>query len=108
LPKQDDVIEAGGVVVECLPNAMFRVLLKRGPFPEGHEILARAGGRLKKYSIRVIPGDEVDVEVTPYDLEKGRIVFRQSGTGGKRKNSQGGTQEPEKEQSDGSSTPNLI
>ena len=85
LSKQDDIIEACGVVEECLPNAMFRVLLTKGPFPEGHEILARAGGRLKKYSIRVIPGDEVSVEVSPYDLKKGRIVFRQSG--GSRQNS---------------------
>lgn len=75
------MIEAEGVVEECLPNAMFRVRLTQGPFPENHEILARAGGRLKKYSIRVIPGDEVTVEISPYDLTKGRIVFRNSGTG---------------------------
>lgn len=80
LAKQDDVIEAEGIVEECLPNAMFRVRLTEGPFPKDHEILARAGGRLKKYSIRVIPGDEVTVEVSPYDLTKGRIVFRHSGS----------------------------
>lgn len=80
MAKQDDVIEAEGIVEECLPNAMFRVKLTTGPFPENHEIQARAGGRLKKYSIRVIPGDEVSVEVSPYDLMKGRIVFRKSGS----------------------------
>lgn len=80
LAKQDDVLEAEGVVEECLPNAMFRVRLTEGPFPEDHIILARAGGRLKKYSIRVIPGDAVTVEVSPYDLTKGRIVFRHSGS----------------------------
>lgn len=64
---------------ECLPNAMFRVRLTQGPFPQGHEILARIGGKLKKHSIRVIPGDEVMVEISPYDLQKGRIVYRNSG-----------------------------
>ncbi len=82
LAKQDDVIEAEGIVEECLPNAMFRVCLTEGPFPKGHEILARIGGKLKKYSIRVIPGDEVTVEISPYDLKKGRIVYRNSGPKG--------------------------
>lgn len=82
LAKNDDVIEAEGIVEECLPNAMFRVRLTEGPFPENYEILARAGGRLKKYSIRVIPGDSVTVEISPYDLTKGRIVFRHSGNSG--------------------------
>jgi translation initiation factor IF-1 len=59
---------------------MFRVKLTKGPFPENHEIKARAGGRLKKYSIRVIPGDEVTVEISVYDLTKGRIIYRQSGS----------------------------
>jgi len=78
LAKQDDTIEAEGIVEESLPNAMFRVRLTEGPFPEGHEILGRAGGRLKKYSIRIIPGDAVTVEISPYDLKKGRIVYRHS------------------------------
>lgn len=62
-----------------LPNAMFRIKLTEGPFPEDHEILARAGGKLKKHSIRVIVGDLVTVEVSPYDLTKGRITFRHGG-----------------------------
>jgi len=74
------MIEAEGIVEECLPNATFRVKLTEGPFPPDHVILARAAGKLKKYSIRVIPGDEVTVEISPYDLKKGRIVFRKSGT----------------------------
>lgn len=78
LSKQSDVIEAEGIVEECLPNAMFRVRLIEGPFPKDHQIFAHAGGRLKKYSIRVIVGDEVTVEISPYDLTKGRIVFRKS------------------------------
>lgn len=73
------MIEADGVVDECLPNAMFRVRLTKGPFPQGHEILARIGGKLKKHSIRVITGDDVTVEISPYDLKKGRIVYRHSG-----------------------------
>ncbi len=80
LAKQDDVIEAEGTVEECLPNAMFRVRLTQGPFPAGHEVLARVGGKLKKHSIRVITGDEVMVEISPYDLTKGRIVYRNSGS----------------------------
>lgn len=79
MAKQDDVIEAEGVVEECLPNAMFRVRLTKGPFPVGYEVLARIGGKLKKHSIRVITGDDVTVEISPYDLKKGRIVYRHSG-----------------------------
>ena len=77
-----DTLEAEGVVLESLPNAMFRVRLTKGPFPEGYEMMAVAAGRLKKHSIRVLPGDNVTVEVSPYDLQKGRITFRQSGHAG--------------------------
>ena len=66
-----DVIEIEGVVVEKLPNAMFRVRLENGV-----EILAHTAGKMRKFRIRVMVGDKVDIEMTPYDLTKGRITFR--------------------------------
>jgi translation initiation factor IF-1 len=68
---KEDVIEFGGVVLELLPNAMFRVKLENG-----HEIIAHTAGRMRKNRIRVLAGDKVTVEMTPYDLTKGRISFR--------------------------------
>ena len=68
---KEDVIEFQGTVVELLPNAMFRVKLENE-----HEILAHTSGRMRKNRIRVLAGDKVTVEMTPYDLTKGRIVFR--------------------------------
>jgi translation initiation factor IF-1 len=70
LSKQD-FLEFKGKVTELLPNAMFRVKLENN-----HEILAHTAGKLRKNRIRVLSGDNVLVEVTPYDLTKGRIVFR--------------------------------
>jgi len=70
LVKQD-FLEFKGKVTELLPNAMFRVKLEND-----HEILAHTAGKLKKNRIRVLTGDNVLVEVTPYDLTKGRIIFR--------------------------------
>ena len=70
LAKQD-FLEFKGKVTELLPNAMFRVKLEND-----HEVLAHTAGKLRKNRIRVLAGDEVLVEVTPYDLTKGRIVFR--------------------------------
>jgi len=70
LTKQD-LLEFKGKVTELLPNAMFRVKLENN-----HEVLAHTAGRLRKNRIRVLAGDEVKVEVTPYDLTKGRIIFR--------------------------------
>jgi translation initiation factor IF-1 len=67
----EDKIEAEGVVVEALPNAMFRVELENG-----HSVLAYLAGRMKKYYIRVLLGDRVRVELSPYDLTRGRIVYR--------------------------------
>jgi len=67
----EDKIEAEGVVVEALPNAMFKVELENG-----HEVLAYLAGRMKKYYIRVLLGDRVRVELSPYDLTRGRIVYR--------------------------------
>jgi translation initiation factor IF-1 len=68
---KEDVIEFSGIVTEILPNAMFRVTLDNG-----HEILAHTSGRMRKNRIRVLAGDKVMVEMTPYDLTKGRVTFR--------------------------------
>ena len=68
---KDDVIELEGTVVEALPNAMFQVEL-----PNGHKILAHISGKLRMNFIRILPGDKVTVQLTPYDLSKARIVFR--------------------------------
>lgn len=71
MPKED-LIEFKGVVTEVLPNAMFRVKLEND-----HEILAHSAGKMRKNRIRVLIGDHVIVEMTPYDLTKGRIIFRE-------------------------------
>ncbi len=71
MPKED-LIEFKGVVTEVLPNAMFRVTLENE-----HEILAHSAGKMRKNRIRVLAGDKVVVEMTPYDLTKGRIIFRE-------------------------------
>lgn len=66
-----DVIELEGKIIESMPNAMFRVKLEND-----HEILAHISGKIRKNFIRILPGDKVKVEMTPYDLTKGRITFR--------------------------------
>ncbi|MDO5307373.1 MAG: translation initiation factor IF-1 [bacterium] len=66
-----DVIEIEGTILESMPNAMFRVKLEND-----HEILAHISGKIRKNFIRILPGDKVRVEMTPYDLTKGRITFR--------------------------------
>ena len=66
-----DVIEIEGKILESMPNAMFRVELENG-----HEILAHISGKIRKNFIRILPGDRVKVEMTPYDLSNGRITFR--------------------------------
>jgi translation initiation factor IF-1 len=68
---KEDLIEFGGTVTEVLPNAMFRVKLENE-----HEILAHTSGRMRKNRIRVLTGDRVTVEMTPYDLKRGRITYR--------------------------------
>ena len=68
---KEDVLEYEGVVLEILPNAMFKVKLDNE-----HEILAHTAGRMRKHRIRILAGDKVTVEMTPYDLTKGRITFR--------------------------------
>ena len=68
---KDELMEFTGTVKELLPNAMFRVLLDND-----HEIMAHTAGKMRKFRIRVLAGDRVTVEMTPYDLSKGRITFR--------------------------------
>lgn len=65
------VIELDGTVVEALPNATFRIALEGG-----HVILAHISGKMRMHYIKILPGDRVKVEMSPYDIEKGRIVFR--------------------------------
>lgn len=72
--SKDDVIEVEGVVVEALRNAEFRVRLSNN-----HEITAYVSGKLRIHSIRILPGDAVKLEMSPYDLTKGRIVWRTKG-----------------------------
>ena len=69
--SKSDVIEVEGVVTESYPNAMFEVQL-----PNGHKILAHVSGKMRMNYIRILPGDKVTVELTPYDLSRARIVFR--------------------------------
>ena len=68
---KEEVLQFTGTVSEELPNAKFRVMLENG-----HEILAHTSGKMRKFRIRVMVGDKVEVEMTPYDLTKGRIAFR--------------------------------
>ena len=69
--SKEDVIEIEGTVVEALPSAQFKVEL-----PNGHQILAHISGKLRMNFIRILPGDKVTVEMSPYDLSKGRITWR--------------------------------
>jgi translation initiation factor IF-1 len=72
LPKpKEDAILLEGVVIEPLPNAMFRVELENG-----HKVLAHISGKMRMHYIRILPGDKVQVELTPYDLTRGRITYR--------------------------------
>ena len=70
MPKED-AIEVEGPVKEPLPNAMFRVQLENG-----HEVLAHISGKMRMHFIRILPGDKVKVELSPYDLTRGRITYR--------------------------------
>ena len=72
LPKpKDDAIVLEGTILESLPNAMFRVELENG-----HKVLAHISGKMRMHYIRILPGDKVQVELTPYDLTRGRITYR--------------------------------
>ncbi len=68
---KEDVIQVEGTVIEPLPNAMFRVELENG-----HKVLAHISGKMRMHFIKILPGDTVTVELSPYDLTRGRIVYR--------------------------------
>ena len=68
---KDDLLEFEGEIIETLPNTMFRVRLENG-----HEIIAHISGKMRRHYIRILPGDKVQVELTPYDLTRGRITYR--------------------------------
>ncbi len=68
---KEEALEVQGVVIETLPNAMFRVELKNG-----HRVLGHISGKMRKNFIRILPGDTVSVELSPYDVSKGRIIYR--------------------------------
>ena len=69
--SKEDVLEVEGKVLEALPNAMFKVELENG-----HKVLAHISGKLRMHFIKILPGDKVTVEISPYDLSKGRITWR--------------------------------
>ena len=71
MAKTEEKIETRGTVIEALPNTQFRVQLDNG-----HEIIAYLSGKMRKYYIRILPGDRVTVELSPYDLSRGRITYR--------------------------------
>ncbi|MGE5216712.1 MAG: translation initiation factor IF-1 [Chloroflexota bacterium] len=71
MPKEDS-IEVTGKVLETLPNAMFRVELDNG-----HKVLAHISGKMRMHYIKILPGDKVKIELSPYDLARGRIIFRE-------------------------------
>lgn len=70
MPKEEAILVEGNVV-ETLPNAMFRVELEKG-----HRVLAHVSGKMRKHFIKILPGDRVTVELSPYDLTRGRIIYR--------------------------------
>jgi translation initiation factor IF-1 len=70
--KQEDKIEVEGEITEALPSTMFRVRIN-----DGHEVLAKISGKMRKHYIRILPGDKVKVELSPYDLTRGRITYRE-------------------------------
>lgn len=72
MAKEEDKVTVEGTIVEALPGTQFRVRLENG-----HEVLAYLSGRMRKYYIRILLGDQVRVEMSPYDLTRGRIVYRQ-------------------------------
>tara|TARA_B100001105_G_scaffold86363_1_gene68482 strand:- start:417 stop:638 length:222 start_codon:yes stop_codon:yes gene_type:complete len=71
MSDKEEVIEVKAKVTECLPNASFRIELENG-----HKVLAYISGKMRKYFIRILPGDEVLVQLSPYDLSRGRIIYR--------------------------------
>ena len=76
---KEDAIEVEGTIIEPLPNAMFQVELDNG-----HKVLAHISGKMRMHYIKILPGDRVTVELSPYDLTRGRVTFRAKGGKGKR------------------------
>lgn len=72
MPKKEEAIEVQGIVTEALANTRFRVQLENG-----HKVIAHVAGKMRKHFIRIVPGDKVTVALSPYDLEKGRITYRE-------------------------------
>ncbi len=70
-----DNIEVEGIILECLPNAMFKVKIENENYPE-HIVNAHISGKMRMHYIKILPGDKVTLELTPYDLTKGRIIYR--------------------------------
>jgi len=71
MTKNDGIIELEGKITDVLPNQMFKVELENG-----HKVTCYTGGKMRQFKIRLVQGDKVKIEMTPYDLEKGRIIFR--------------------------------
>ncbi|MCX6383983.1 MAG: translation initiation factor IF-1 [Actinobacteria bacterium] len=71
MSEKEEIIEVEGTILEALPNAMFRVELENG-----HKVLAHISGKMRMHYIKILPGDTVRVELTPYDLTRGRIIYR--------------------------------
>jgi translation initiation factor IF-1 len=71
MPEKEEPVVVEGTVVETLPNAMFRIELEGG-----HKVLAHVSGKMRMYYIKILPGDKVTVELSPYDLSRGRITYR--------------------------------
>jgi len=69
--SKEDIIKFQGTIIDCLPNAMFKVQLENG-----HKLTATISGKIRRFNINILQDDKVDVEVTPYDLNRGRIVYR--------------------------------
>ncbi len=69
--NKDEIIKLQGTIVECLPNAVFKVKLENN-----HVVVATISGRIRKFNINILQDDRVDIEITPYDLNRGRIVYR--------------------------------
>ena len=69
--SKEEIIKMQGTVIDCLPNALFKVELENG-----HSVLATISGKIRRFNIKILQDDKVDVEITPYDLDRGRIVYR--------------------------------
>jgi translation initiation factor IF-1 len=100
MPKKEGVIEMEGSVVEALPNAMFRVELTNG-----HKVLAHISGKMRQHYIRILPEDRVVVELSPYDLTRGRIVYRYKGASPRGHRSWQGKQPTYRERADSEGQP---